>query len=161
MESALSSSLALPLETLSAAEHFRRAQRLPRVVDEFVLASSGSHPTKTFGELPVQPHRRLDEIGHADLIFIPALWRNPRRLLARHGQTVREIQRLANDGATVCAVALAATSWPRQIYSMNNPVPRTGTTWTNLRGYFLSFACSVSTLSPRLAICTAPAVSIR
>ena len=114
MESALSSSLALPLETLSAAEHFRRAQRLPRVVDEFVLASSGSHPTKTFGELPVQPHRRLDEIGHADLIFIPALWRNPRRLLARHGQTVREIQRLANDGATVCAVGtgsylLAAT----------------------------------------------------
>ena len=114
LDSALTSSISLPLETLSAAEHFHRARRQPPVVGRCLLTGPEPGPAGMFGGLPLQVDRSLDSLKNIDMLFIPALWRNPRRVLKRQAGLVTQIRRLAEEGSTICAVGtgsylLAAT----------------------------------------------------
>jgi transcriptional regulator GlxA family with amidase domain len=93
-EHALNTSLSLPLELFEAARTFikARASNLRAEPDssrhdiELSLASVDGASKQTHAGLLIQPDSRMEDIQTADLIFVPALWRNPFPVIARNRQ---------------------------------------------------------------------------
>lgn len=126
-EQMLATSLALPLEQLRAAESMamtakrRDSQRL-----NIQLASLDGNPVKTHTGLTLTPDCKLEEITHSDITFLPALWRNPGKTLAKNADAVPWFKqqhhtggRLAGVGTGCCFLAegglldfrMATTHW--------------------------------------------------
>ena len=80
----LATSLALPMDVLQAASQVASLENRGQPQLRFELASITDEPVVTVGGLTVQPDIGLDEVTPCDMLLLPALWRNPQRVL--HGQ---------------------------------------------------------------------------
>jgi len=102
---ALASSMAIPLEMISAADtiyRLRHHQRISSVALQ-VVAEEIDTITVT-GGMGITPAARLADMPTCELIFIPALWGNPRATVMQHGKTVAWLARQYAAGATFCSV---------------------------------------------------------
>lgn len=54
--------------------------------------------------LRLQPDETLDDKQQFDLIYLPALWRNPKPILKRQDAIVKWLQNQYENGSTICAV---------------------------------------------------------
>jgi transcriptional regulator GlxA family with amidase domain len=102
---ALASSMAIPLEMISAADTIFRLRHQQRhssislqVVAENLQAITVS------GGMVITPACQLTDTGPSDLIFVPALWGNPRAAVMQHSATVNWLAQQYAGGATVCSV---------------------------------------------------------
>lgn len=96
----LSTSVTLPLEILRAATQSQAAA--PRL-----RATLHAGPEDTGLELGDGLHFHTHPIPDAldaDLVLVPAIWRNPRWVLSHYPQHVNAIDRAIASGSTVCAV---------------------------------------------------------
>lgn len=108
----LLSSLAMPLEMLEAARSYqvvRARKRVPLSVDSVVISSTGSlnAGSSMLGTrlgLSVTGAVLLSDISTTDLILIPALWRNPRKVLSGAGEVLDWLRVRHNEGATIMAI---------------------------------------------------------
>lgn len=106
---ALATSVTLPLEILQAATQLARARRHPVPAASLRLLSledTGSVTLSAGLALPV--HGRLATLEAVDLLILPAIWRHPRRVLARIGDELPRLRRLHDRGARICSVGSAA-----------------------------------------------------
>jgi transcriptional regulator GlxA family with amidase domain len=98
---ALASSVTLPMELSMAA-----GQAAGQVFDAnnhvSLLSPEGGKIT-TSGGLTVET-KAIDSVGTLDLLVIPAIWRDPRRVLTKHPSLVPFIRRIAESGAAIAAV---------------------------------------------------------
>jgi transcriptional regulator GlxA family with amidase domain len=102
---ALTTSIAIPLEMISAADtihRLRSGQKLSGICLQTV-AESDSPMTMT-GGLVLIPNSTLTDATHSELIFVPALWGNPRAAVRQHGATVAWLAAQYKNGATICSV---------------------------------------------------------
>jgi transcriptional regulator GlxA family with amidase domain len=102
---ALTSSIAIPLEMISAADtihRLRSGQKLSGICLQTV-AESDSPMTMT-GGLVLIPNTTLIDANQSELIFVPALWGNPRAEVRQHGPTVAWLAAQYKNGATICSV---------------------------------------------------------
>ncbi|HEA62039.1 hypothetical protein LCGC14_0077430 [marine sediment metagenome] len=102
---ALASSMAIPLEMISAADtifRLRHQQRKSTVKLQIVAEDNNSITVS--GGMSINPGCRLADTGICDLIFVPALWGNPRAAVMQHSASVAWLTQQYAAGATVCSV---------------------------------------------------------
>lgn len=80
LENMITTSITLPLEMLEAASTYSRLKGNPRTF-KICFCADKKHPVRTTGGLTLYPDQRLGQTGPADLVILPALWRNPMPLV--------------------------------------------------------------------------------
>jgi len=105
LKQALASSMTIPLEMISAAGQIHQARhRQRKPVLKLVVASEQLTALTLTGGITLTPSTTLAETGQCTLIFVPALWGNPKRALQHHASTVQWLQNQHAGGATICSV---------------------------------------------------------
>lgn len=101
---ALGSAITIPLEMCTAANDIARARKQEEKMCHLELvATENLHCTLT-GNLSLECHKLLSAVKHSDLVFVPAVWRNPRLAVRRNTQLLSWLQAQSKAGATLCAV---------------------------------------------------------
>lgn len=105
LDQALASSVAIPLEMLSAANTIHRLRHPSRrpALQLSVVAATADMLTMT-GGFTVAPNATLAQTPQSDLIFVPALWGNPRAAVVRNPALVAWISEQYHQGATACSI---------------------------------------------------------
>ena len=101
----LAASAMLPLEMWRAAHSTALARHAPRAGIQVELVAA--HPTTrvvTQAEIPLAPTVALADSGQFDVIYLPALWRNPRPILKRAAALYPWLQTQFTRGARLSAV---------------------------------------------------------
>ncbi len=110
LPNALASSLALPMEMLTAADNLVRTQSHRGKATHATplrcaLVGTEKHDeVATASGLTLNLSGRALDITTTDLLIIPALWRNPLTTLRRHVELLPWLQRLAQRDTHLCAV---------------------------------------------------------
>lgn len=105
----MASSLTLPLEMLNAAENIARSENRRRPGLQLQIAAPDLKPMPTSGGLLVQPTQIYRHIEQADLVFIPALWRNPMHTLKQNPALCDWLRLMQQNGSKICAVGTGST----------------------------------------------------
>ncbi|MBB6521993.1 helix-turn-helix domain-containing protein [Pseudoteredinibacter isoporae] len=100
----LATGTTLPIEMLKAAESAalaqnRRAERL-----NIQTAAIERKSVMTRAGFAFQPDLSLPEVDQSDMIYLPALWRNPRPLMKSQPQLLSWLRQHYENGATISAV---------------------------------------------------------
>jgi len=106
-ENMLASSLTLPMEMLHTANMASlRQQRLPGQSPQLQLqtCSETPAPIHTHASLLWQAELSLEQATDSDIIYLPALWRNPAPVLKRSAGLIDWLQHQYHNGAIICAV---------------------------------------------------------
>jgi len=105
LPNALASSLSLPMEMLTAADSLSRATNQHRSPLRRDLVGAGEEDTVTTSSgLTFKLNGHWRDIGHTDLLIVPALWRNPLTNLRRHPELLPWLRQLAAAQTVLCAV---------------------------------------------------------
>ena len=104
----LSTSIALPLEMIEAANDYQKAHGQRSHTLEIQWIAESLEPIKTRGGLVFQPSLTLADSQPSDLIFLPALWRNPLKSLRHHAQLVPWLKKQVLAPTRICAVGTGA-----------------------------------------------------
>ncbi|HET8711245.1 MAG TPA: helix-turn-helix domain-containing protein [Spongiibacteraceae bacterium] len=111
LPNALASSLALPMEMLTAADNLVRTQlhrHTPSPPNSRlhcdVVGPGGDSDVATASGLTLKLSGNALDISVTDLLIIPALWRNPLTTLRRYSELQPWLQRLAQHNTHLCAV---------------------------------------------------------
>lgn len=99
----LAASSLLPTEMWRAAEETAtgRHRRAPDL--EIYAVSADSAPVTTQAGIALVPSATLAELTQADVIYLPALWRNPRPILKRSRALLPWLQTRYEEGAMLAA----------------------------------------------------------
>ncbi|MDO9518658.1 MAG: helix-turn-helix domain-containing protein [Pseudohongiella sp.] len=103
---ALASSVAIPLEMISAADTIHRLknhQRQPNL-ELLTVARDSSSLLSMSGGLLLQPTGSLSDNTQNTMVFIPALWGNPRAAVRQLPEATAWLQQQYAGGATICSV---------------------------------------------------------
>ncbi len=108
LPNALASSLALPMEMLTAADNLARAHRdhaaAVTPLSCAVVGAGGEADITTATGLTIKLSGSALDVATTDLLIIPSLWRNPLATLRRHPQLLPWLRQLAQHDAHLCAV---------------------------------------------------------
>lgn len=100
----LFSSITLPAEMLTAAEHFYRVRHKTKSRLHIHVATLDGQPIPSSGILAIRPTCSLDQLGDIDLLYLPTLWRNPLSVLHRQRRIIPLLQDIAMRQTLICAV---------------------------------------------------------
>ena len=100
----LATSTSWPMDMLSAANH--TAKRLCPDKTPFKLITTSSKKGKIFSHsrLPLHADTTLSDITRADIIYLPALWRNPRRILSKNTGVFDWLRHHYENGSIISGV---------------------------------------------------------
>ena len=100
----LATSTMLPIEMLRAAQS--AAQSKDRRATKLTIKTAAPHrgPISTRSGLALTPEFHLEDIGQTDMIYLPALWRNPRPILRQHTKLLSWLRHHYENGAIISAV---------------------------------------------------------
>ncbi len=104
----LCSSISLPVEMLNAANDLARSRNRHYPALQIDIVSEKTGLSKTAGGLSINCTAIYKDIKKTDLLILPALWRNPSRVLQRNKALLPWIQDLAAGGALLCAVGTSS-----------------------------------------------------
>lgn len=99
-ENALSTSISLPIELLTSASNIARSLNLKSSNEvmnpelDIKIASVDGLPKISQTGLEIQATCVLDEIETADIVFLPAMWRNPEPVIKKNQQICLWIKRM-------------------------------------------------------------------
>ncbi len=105
---ALASSITLPMEILRAASEMAGGARSSEAQVSMRLAGLTLDPVESAGGISLQPQLTVDELAPADLLLLPAIWRNPRPTLRACQALISRLPELASAGMRICAVGTSS-----------------------------------------------------
>ncbi|WP_086932440.1 GlxA family transcriptional regulator [Agarilytica rhodophyticola] len=105
----LATSVSLPLEQLKAAQaqaysETPKNMRAGQATLNIKLASLDGEPVKTHTGLVFTPDASALDINNSDIIYLPALWRNPRPVLAQNAALLPWLRQQAKKGVLIAGV---------------------------------------------------------
>lgn len=105
-ENMLATCATLPLEMLQTAQlaYNRRDKSERSVVFALQTVAASKLPVATRTGIQWQADKTFEQATHNDIIYLPALWRNPRPVLKRNRKLIVWLQQQYRLGATICAV---------------------------------------------------------
>ncbi len=105
VDTMLATSVTLPSEMLSAAQyHLRVTQRTNRQPLDIIQVGETIASVSCQTGMRITPDISIDQLDTADLIFLPALWRNPEKLIESNPKIIRQIKKLYEQGSILCGV---------------------------------------------------------
>ncbi|WP_339068050.1 GlxA family transcriptional regulator [Teredinibacter turnerae] len=101
----LATSTTLPMELLASATALAKTQH-PRKREhiEITLASLDGKAVVTHTGITLTPDCPLDAVPPPDIVYLPALWRNPEPVIAKQRELLPWLQREQQRGAALAAV---------------------------------------------------------
>ncbi|GAB2503594.1 GlxA family transcriptional regulator [Microbulbifer agarilyticus] len=99
----LSTGTILPLEMLRGAESRARAEK-ESVPLKLITTSVDGAPVKSRSGFNLAPDMALTQVPDSDIIYLPALWRNPRPALKHNTALLAWLRDQAAKGAVISAV---------------------------------------------------------
>jgi transcriptional regulator GlxA family with amidase domain len=105
-QQALASSVAIPLEMLSAADTINRLKHHQRHagLELKTVARDASAPLSMSGGLLLQATADLSDNTQNTVVFIPALWGNPRAAVRQFPEAANWLRQQYAGGASICSV---------------------------------------------------------
>ncbi len=108
-EQMLATSVSLPLEQLRAAEALASSDRSSRrsrseTTLDVRLATVDGNPVMTHTGITLTPDIAADQIESSDIIYLPALWRNPRPILVKNSKLLPWLQTMFQNGSLIAGV---------------------------------------------------------
>ena len=107
----LATSVSLPLEQLRAAESFAKANRsLPsqrkpkRTFLNVQLVSANGQSVSSHTGLTLSPDSSITQNHQSDIIYLPALWRNPKPILRKNAPILDWLKQQAKGGSLIAGV---------------------------------------------------------
>ena len=98
------SSLTLPAEMLQAADERARGQRLRGERLEIRMASLSGRSIAAGVGTQLRPTHAFTRLQDVDLLYLPAIWRNPLPILSSQRKALPLLRRLASADRLLCAV---------------------------------------------------------
>ncbi len=105
----LLSSITLPADMLGAADQVHQIAGRSRSRLTLKVASLDGEPVMPTGMLSVTPTCRLSELGEVDLLYLPALWRNPLSVVKQHQSLIPILRDIAAQNTLVCSVGTGSS----------------------------------------------------
>jgi transcriptional regulator GlxA family with amidase domain len=100
----LTTSTTLPIEMIQAAVSSARAKDRSASKIRVQTAAVTKDGVQTRSGFVLQPEMTLAEIEETDVIYLPALWRNPRPIIHQSPELIEWIRRHYEKGCTIAAV---------------------------------------------------------
>ena len=104
----LATSVTLPLELLRAAESFsqlgNRKDRTQKNTLNIRLASTSGKAVTTHTGIKLTPDSAISEVKDVDIVFLPALWRNPKPVLKQNHGIPLWLQHQFEKGSLIAGV---------------------------------------------------------
>ena len=100
----LAASSMLPIEMWRAAEQTRIATKIDAEPLNVMTVSRDEQPVSTQAGVDFQPTSSYAAIDSADVLYIPALWRNPRPILRENAELLPWLRHLFERGCLLAAV---------------------------------------------------------
>ncbi len=100
----LFSSITLPVEMLTAADHAYRVRHKTASRLYIHVATLDGQPIPSNSILAIRPTCSLDQLGDIDLLYLPTLWRNPLPVLHHQRRLIPLLQDIATRQTLICAV---------------------------------------------------------
>jgi len=100
----LATGTTLPIEMLKAAESAALGQDRKSDRLDIKTVASERKAIATRAGINIAPDLSLGEVQQCDMIYVPALWRNPRPLLRKHPEILTWLRHHYENGATISAV---------------------------------------------------------
>lgn len=101
----LATSATLPFEMLRAAESAARGRGDGNIESVLIQTTAiNTLPVNTSVGFALQPDTNLEEAGNSDIIYLPALWRNPRPIVKKHPELLDWLRKAYENGAMISAV---------------------------------------------------------
>ncbi len=103
----LATSVSLPLEQLRAAEALaksaspRARNNKPLVVN---LVTVDGKPVSTHTGITLTPDSSIEDVQKSDIIYLPALWRNPRPIVRKNSTLLPWLQQHFESGGIIAGV---------------------------------------------------------
>ncbi|WP_028294133.1 GlxA family transcriptional regulator [Oceanobacter kriegii] len=104
VEQMLLSSIAIPIEMLEATRARLRLQRQRNADFRIQIAAVDGGSCNGLGGVRIQPDSRIEDIEQTNLVVVPALWRDPQRVIRQHPQVIEWIANQYRKGASVISV---------------------------------------------------------
>ena len=105
---ALLSSITLPAEMLIAADQLERVRQRVGGQLTIKIATVDGRALADTGGLSLQPLCRLEQLSDVDLLYLPALWRNPIPVLKQQRHLIPVLQDQAAHQTLICAVGTSS-----------------------------------------------------
>ena len=105
----LGSSIHLPLEMLHAANELARSKDRRYPLTHVDIISDNKQPLTTTGGATLTATATIDEIKQTDLLILPALWRNPARIVRNNKHLLPWLCKLAAKDTLLCAVGTSSS----------------------------------------------------
>ena len=102
----LATSVSLPMEMLVAAQNAALAQDRNAKQLTIITAGLDTQPVGTGAGFDIVPNTSIDAIEHTDLIFLPALWRNPKAVLRKNPKLLAWLKKQHAQGAIICSAGI-------------------------------------------------------
>jgi transcriptional regulator GlxA family with amidase domain len=112
------------MEMLAAADALASSQQRRRQRLLIEIAGINDAATTITGGLKVLADRSFNTIEHSDLVIVPALWRNPKRSMAKVPELLTWLTQMAAQGATICAVG-TGSCWLAEAGLLNHKAATT------------------------------------
>jgi len=100
----LLSSISLPLEMLTAADHFDRVRHKSASRLRLHVATLDGQPLGSSGLFSILPTCCIEQLVDIDLLYLPTLWRNPLLVLHTQRRLMPLLRGIASRQALICAV---------------------------------------------------------
>jgi len=105
----LSTSMVLPIEMLRAGENAAQVQDRKSPSLTIVTAGLTDDKVQTAAGFSFIPDYVIDDLPQTDILFLPALWRNPKPILRRNPKLMDWIKRLHAQGTLICSVGIGVS----------------------------------------------------
>ena len=100
----LAASSLLPIEMWRAAEQARIASRVAAEPLNISTVARNMEPVATQAGISLNPSESLESVAGADVVYLPALWRNPRPVLSKNTVLTPWLKKLFGDGCLLAGV---------------------------------------------------------
>lgn len=100
----LATSVSLPLEMLKAGESAAQVQDRQAPALQIQSVGLTTEKVKTGAGFDITPDHCLEDIMETDIIFLPALWRNPKSSIRKNKRLLKWLIHHYNNGTIICSV---------------------------------------------------------
>jgi transcriptional regulator GlxA family with amidase domain len=108
-EQMLATSMTLPIEMLRAAQNVAKVHSRSTNPLKIVNAGLTHDKVQTSAGFKLSPDHSIDEVKQTDILFLPALWRNPKPNLRKNPQLISWIKQLHSQGTIICSVGIGVS----------------------------------------------------
>jgi transcriptional regulator GlxA family with amidase domain len=103
-EHMLATSTTWPSDMLSAANHAAKALCPEKASFTLTIAAQTLSPVTCHTGMSLTPQQSIDDIDKADIIYLPALWRNPQPIIKQQTRLISWLQKQFEQGAIISGV---------------------------------------------------------